>query len=440
MLDLPPQDKPTEFSRVLLVHPTFKRRRGRSAKRDLIESNLDESVELIRATGVELAGQINAPLSAIDPSHFIGSGKLVEVTELAQELCVDTVIVDQPLSPGQERNLQRSLNLAVVDRIGLILDIFAQRARSYEGKLQVELAQLRHLSTRLVRGWTHLERQKGGIGLRGPGESQLETDRRLVRDRIALLRRRLDKVGQQRQQNRNRRARTELPTVSLAGYTNSGKSTLFNRLTGGGVFAADQLFATLDPTLRKVEIADCEPLVLADTVGFVRDLPHELIEAFHSTLEEVSEASLVLHVIDSSHEEYREQQEQVDGVLSQIGADQVPQLLVYNKVDLTGRAAELERDGDGRVKAVWVSAQQGDGIELLQQAISELMTGDWRRYELALPPAAGAMRAKIYELGRILNESYAENGDWRVEFEMASADYQRMVSGEEGHVGVGLEV
>ncbi|MBL4623149.1 MAG: 50S ribosome-binding GTPase [Immundisolibacteraceae bacterium] len=211
-------------------------------------------------------------------------------------------------------------------------------------------------------------------------------------------------------------------------------------MTGDGVFAADQLFATLDPTLRKVEIADCEPLVLADTVGFVRDLPHELIEAFHSTLEEVSEATLVLHVIDSSHEEYREQQEQVDIVLDQIGADQVPQLLVYNKIDLTGRPAELERDGDDRVKAVWVSAQQGDGVELLRQAISELMTGDWRQYQLALPPAAGAMRAKIYEQGRILNESYAENGDWRVEFEMASADYQRMVSGVEDVAKLGFEV
>lgn len=408
-------------SQVLLVHPRFSRRNARHT-----DSDLDESKELVRATGAEIVGVVEAPLTGVDAKYFVGSGKVAEINEVAVECCADTIVVDQPLSPGQERNLQRSFELPVVDRIGLILDIFAQRARSYEGKLQVELAQLRHLSTRLVRGWTHLERQKGGIGLRGPGESQLETDRRLVRDRIALLRRRLKRVHRQRGQNRARRTRSELPTISLAGYTNSGKSTLFNKLTGDQVFAADQLFATLDPTLRKVELPGCEPLILADTVGFVRDLPHELIEAFQSTLEEVSGADLILHVVDSAREDLAELKVEVNKVLTTIGAREVPQLLVNNKIDLIGRPPELERDVDGRVKTVWISAQTGSGMELLHQAITELLTQKWSRYALNFPGVDGAVRASIHRDGRLLSESFGDDGGWQVEFDMAVADYQRM--------------
>lgn len=414
-------DNATARSQVLLVHPRFSRRNARHT-----DSDLDESKELVRATGAEIVGVVEAPLTGVDAKYFVGSGKVAEINEVAVECCADTIVVDQPLSPGQERNLQRSFELPVVDRIGLILDIFAQRARSYEGKLQVELAQLRHLSTRLVRGWTHLERQKGGIGLRGPGESQLETDRRLVRDRIALLRRRLKRVHRQRGQNRARRTRSEVPTISLAGYTNSGKSTLFNQLTGDQVFAADQLFATLDPTLRKVELPGCEPLILADTVGFVRDLPHDLIEAFQSTLEEVSGADLILHVVDSAREDLAELKVEVNKVLTTIGAREVPQLLVNNKIDLIGRPPELERDVDGRVKTVWLSAQTGAGMELLHQAITELLTQKWSRYALNFPGVDGAVRASIHRDGRLLSESFADDGGWQVEFDMAVADYQRM--------------
>ncbi|MEL0082783.1 MAG: ribosome rescue GTPase HflX, partial [Gammaproteobacteria bacterium] len=395
-------------------------------------SDLEESLELVRATGATIVEVVRAPLTGVDAKHFVGSGKVDEIIAAAHQYCADTIIFDQPLAPGQERNLQRSLNLPVVDRIGLILDIFAQRARSYEGKLQVELAQLRHLSTRLVRGWTHLERQKGGIGLRGPGESQLETDRRLVRDRIALLRRRLSRVHRQRGQNRARRARSELPTISLAGYTNSGKSTLFNRLTGDQVFSADQLFATLDPTMRKVEWPGCEPLVLADTVGFVRDLPHDLIDAFQSTLEEVSGAQLILHVVDSAREDLHELRQEVNQVLAQIGASEVPQLLIKNKIDLLDRSPSIERDDEGKLRTVWLSALTGEGIDLLQQAITELLTQNWQCYQLELPSVDGAVRAAIHRLGRLLGERFDEQGGWRVQFEMAPADYQRLLGGHRG--------
>ncbi len=418
------------FARVLLLHPTFAGRALGTGENKRIASDLDESIELVRATGAAIVGQVLAPLARIDPRIFVGSGKLAEVGELALQQCADTIIVDQPLSPAQERNLQRELGLPVVDRIGLILDIFAQRARSYEGKLQVELAQLRHLSTRLVRGWTHLERQKGGIGLRGPGESQLETDRRLVRDRIALLKRRLGTLQRQRAQNRSRRARSRLPTVSLAGYTNSGKSTLFNTLTGEGVFSANLLFATLDPTLRQIELPGCEPLLLADTVGFVRDLPHELVEAFKSTLEEVAGADLILHVIDSAQEEWREQCLEVEKVLQQIGAADVPQLLVYNKIDLTGEPPRLTVDEPGRPVAVWISARNGAGLDLLGEAITRLRTEQWRAYELNRAFVDGSLRAAIHRLGRVTDEQFADDGSWQIHFQMAPAEFDRLRSGE----------
>ena len=287
-----------------------------------------------------------------DVATFLGKGKAEELRDLVTSAQVEVVIVNHDLSPAQERNLEKIVSCRVLDRNGLILDIFAQRARSHEGKLQVELAQLEHLSTRLVRGWTHLERQRGGIGLRGPGETQLETDRRLLRERVKSLTRRLEKVRAQRQSRRKARHRIPIPTVSLVGYTNAGKSTLFNRLTGAGVYVADQLFATLDPTMRHVSLAGNAEAILADTVGFIRHLPHQLVEAFKSTLEEVAEADLLLHVVDGSSPERREQIEQVQKVLQEIEADHIPQITVFNKIDLTGESPRLERDETGRVTRV----------------------------------------------------------------------------------------
>lgn len=285
-----------------------------------------------------MVGTLTCRRAQVDPALFIGSGKAAELAQHVADTCAELVIFNHPLSPSQERNLERLLKCQVVDRIGLILDIFARRARSHEGKLQVELAQLRHLSTRLVRGWTHLERQKGGIGLRGPGESQLETDRRLLRARLRQLETRLERLVGQRINSRRQRTRSETPTVALVGYTNSGKSTLFNALTAAEVFAADLLFATLDSTLRRLELPDCEPLVLVDTVGFVRRLPHDLVAAFRSTLEEVRSASLLLHVVDASRDDQRQLMlQQVNGVLQDIGAGDIPQIEVMNKIDLTAR-------------------------------------------------------------------------------------------------------
>ncbi|HAO31997.1 MAG TPA: GTPase HflX, partial [Candidatus Competibacteraceae bacterium] len=285
---------------------------------------------------------------APDPRLFAGSGKAEEIRAAIQQNGAELAIFDHALSPGQERNLEAFLQCRVVDRTGLILDIFAQRARSFEGKLQVELAQLRHWSTRLVRGWTHLERQRGGIGLRGPGETQLETDRRLLADRIRQIRLRLERVERQREQGRRARRKADLPTVSVVGYTNAGKSTLFNALTQAEVYAADQLFATLDPTLRRLELPGAEPVVLADTVGFISHLPHELVAAFRSTLRETCEASLLLHIIDASHPDRNAVIAQVETVLEEIGARSVPRLQVFNKIDLSGEPARLERDSDGR--------------------------------------------------------------------------------------------
>jgi GTP-binding protein HflX len=296
------------------------------------------------------------------------------------------------------------LQARVLDRTGLILDIFAQRARSFEGKLQVELAQLQHLSTRLVRGWTHLERQKGGIGLRGPGETQLETDRRLLGQRIKQIHKRLEKVRSQRQQGRRARQRAEVPTVSLVGYTNAGKSTLFNRICHADVYAADQLFATLDPTLRRLDLPGFGPVVLADTVGFVRKLPHELVAAFRSTLEETLQADLLLHVVDAHDPERQTRIEQVNEVLDAIGAGGVPQILVYNKIDLSAESPQLLRDHEGRVTRVWCAAATGDGIDLLEKGLGEYFSADEVHGWLYLPPEDGRLRAAIYRTGQVLQD------------------------------------
>lgn len=381
---------------------------------------------LAKAAGAITSAEITAQRQRPEPRLFIGSGKAAELREAVVATAAELVIFNQPLSPAQERNLERHLQCRVVDRNGLILDIFAQRARSFEGKLQVELAQLRHLSTRLVRGWTHLERQKGGIGLRGPGETQLETDRRLLGKRIAQLNERLARIEGQRTQGRRARTRAEVPTLSLVGYTNAGKSTLFNRLTAAGVFQADQLFATLDPTLRRLPLPGGPAVVLADTVGFINDLPHELVAAFRSTLQETRAAQLLLHVVDAAAEQRDRRIAAVDAVLAEIGTEQTPRLLIYNKIDqLPGQAARIDRGADGRIERVWLSAASGDGIDLLLQALAETLRGALVRRRLVLGPAEGALRAWLYAQARVLSDVATEQGGWELLVEMSAAQAAR---------------
>ncbi|MEA3638589.1 MAG: ribosome rescue GTPase HflX [Lamprobacter sp.] len=388
---------------------------------------------LAEAAGAEVVGTLGGSRDSPDPRLFIGSGKADELKALVAAAEAELVIFDHALSPAQERNLERLLSCRVVDRSGLILDIFAQRARSADGKLQVELAQLRHLSTRLVRGWTHLERQKGGIGLRGPGETQLETDRRLLGRRIALLNERLANVETQRGQGRRARDRAEIPTVSLVGYTNAGKSTLFNQLTEAGVYQADQLFATLDPTLRRLRLPAGPLAVLADTVGFINGLPHELVAAFRSTLRETREASLLLHLVDAASPERDRRIRDVEAVLAEIGAQDCPQLLVYNKIDLVeDQAPRLDRDAEGRVWRVWLSAQTGAGVELLTEALSERLRGELVQASLLLGPTDGALRAWLFEHASVLDEVGTDEGGWRMEVELARQQVDRHLDADPG--------
>nr|WP_207301271.1 ribosome rescue GTPase HflX [Marichromatium gracile] len=387
----------------------------------------EEFALLAEAAGAEVLATLGGSRAAPDPRYFLGSGKAEELKDLVAACTADLVIVDHPLSPAQERNLERLVQCRVLDRSGLILDIFAQRARSFEGKLQVELAQLRHLSTRLVRGWTHLERQKGGIGLRGPGETQLETDRRLLGKRVAMLERRLGKIEGQRAQGRKARAKAELSVVSLVGYTNAGKSTLFNRLTEAGVFQADQLFATLDPTLRRLELPTGERALLADTVGFVSDLPHELVAAFRSTLEEARNAALLLHVIDAAATQRSRLITDVEQVLEEIGCSEIPRLEVFNKIDRLEEAVpRLERDAEGVPVRVWISAREGEGIELLLQAIAERVGGQRVERRVRLEPADGRVRALLFAHAQILADTPLESGGWEMSFSIARADLARL--------------
>ena len=371
--------------------------------------DLNEFELLADSAGADRLALVTGSRSRPDAKYFVGSGKAQEIAELVREYDADIVLFNHNLSPSQERNIEALVQCRVLDRTGLILDIFAQRARTYEGKLQVELAQLNHLSTRLVRGWTHLERQKGGIGLRGPGETQLETDRRLLQVRVTQLKNKLEKVRQTRAQGRARRQKSDVPTISLVGYTNAGKSTLFNRLVDENIYAADQLFATLDPTLRRLDWQGVGRVVLVDTVGFVRHLPHELVESFHATLEETLEADLLLHVIDSSSEDMHEQIQAVKNVLAEIDND-VPVLNVYNKIDLTDEPAHIGYAKEGQPNRVYVSSRQNLGMEELSLAVQQLLTGNLTTFDLTLPYSAGQFKNTLYELGVILEESYDDNG------------------------------
>lgn len=388
-----------------------------------------EFQELALSAGAETVAFFSIPSNRLTAKYLIGSGKVEELRDQVKACEADLVIFNHVLTPSQERNLERAFECRVLDRTGLILDIFAQRARTHEGKLQVELAQLDHMSTRLVRGWTHLERQKGGIGLRGPGETQLETDRRLLRVRIRQIKQKLEKVRSQRDQARRGRQRADIPSVSLVGYTNAGKSTLFNALTSSEVYAADQLFATLDPTLRRLNLDDLGPIVLADTVGFIRHLPHKLVEAFRATLEESSNSDLLLHVIDS-HEPERDQQiEQVLAVLGEIGAQDLPMLEVYNKLDLLeGVEPQIQRDADGKPQRVWLSARDGRGLPLLRQAIAELLGDDLFVGTLQLPQRLARMRAQFFDLGVVQSESYSEDGSSLLAVRLPRIELNRLVS------------
>jgi GTP-binding protein HflX len=383
---------------------------------------LEEISLLAESAGAQIIEMVTAFRRSPDASTYIGRGKCDEIAQIVEQGKIDLVILNHSISPIQERNLEKHLKCRVLDRTGLILDIFAQRASTHEGKLQVELAQLQHLSTRLVRGWTHLERQKGGIGLRGPGETQLETDRRLIGHRIKMLNKRLDTVSAQRQLRRKSRAKVPVPTVSLVGYTNAGKSSLFNCITEAEVYAEDQLFATLDTTMRRVELDQYGAVILSDTVGFIRDLPHSLVEAFHSTLEEVSNAQLLLHVIDASDEARLERIEEVDKVLSEIEANGIATILVFNKIDLTDLPAQVKRDQNGLVNRVWLSAQTGEGVDELLAAIEQHMMQAHLRYAVELPPSESKLRAMLYSRNLVKNEQISDEGLSQLELQLSPAD------------------
>lgn len=415
-------ERPQSGERAILVHA--------SPTGAPDESEREEFAELASSAGAVVLGQVVSARKRPDPRFFVGGGKLAELRTLIETNAAELVISSAELSPSQERNLERELKCRVLDRAGLILDIFAQRARSFEGKLQVELAQLRHLSTRLVRGWTHLERQKGGIGLRGPGETQLETDRRLLGHRIRLLNNRLEQVDKRRTMNRRNRERAEVPTVALVGYTNAGKSTLFNALTDAGVYVQDQLFATLDPTVRRLELPDGHKVVLADTVGFIRDLPHELIAAFRSTLQEAREADLILHLIDASDTNRWQRVRQVNAVLAELGADGVPQIRVYNKIDLLDRAPRVAHNRDGAGRAVWLSATTGEGIPLLLDAIGDRLRRRTLHGVMHLDPSQGRQRARLFELGAVLDEVPDDAGGWTLELKLTERDLRRFLKAE----------
>jgi GTP-binding protein HflX len=408
-------ERPRAGERAVLVRLGL----GTPVKRE----DLEEFEQLARSAGASPVATITGRRERPDSRYFVGSGKADEIAAAARAESAELILFDHPLSPSQQRNLERLTGVRVLDRSGLILDIFARRARSFEGKLEVELAQLKHLASRLVRGWTHLERQKGGIGMRGgPGETQLETDRRLLATRVRSVTQRLERLKQQRATGRSARAQIPVPSVALVGYTNAGKSTLFNALTGSEVYIADQLFATLDPTVRRLSLPGGAPVVMADTVGFIRELPHELVAAFQSTLQEAREAHLLLHVVDASDPRRDEHIHQVDTVLNEIGAGGIPQLRVYNKIDRLDLAPKLERSADGRPAAVWICAAAGLGLELLREAIGERLNLNVQRLWMHLPPASGALRARLYAAGVVREERVLEDAAIEVLVELPAVE------------------
>jgi GTP-binding protein HflX len=417
-------DRPDAGERCLLLHL--------SLRRPNYSDEVEEFKALAISAGAEIVGEQLTQLSRPHAKYFVGLGKAEEVAELVKATGADLVLVSRPLSPSQERNLERLVCARVLDRNGLILDIFAQRAASFEGKLQVELAQLEHLSTRLVRGWSHLERQKGGIGLRGPGETQLETDRRLLGHRIKRLRSRLDQVQVQRGVNRRERTRRGIPTVALVGYTNAGKTTLFNALSGATLEAKNQLFSTLDPTLRRLTLNPGEEVLLVDTVGFVRDLPHELVAAFHATLIETREAALLLHVIDASDPHHVDRTRQVEVVLEQVGASEVPTVKVYNKIDRGAAQAEVCPELGAQIH---VSARTGKGLEALVAEIRAQVVGRPRIRWLSLGPEQSRLRAQLFAWKAVRTEEFDAVGRSTMEVELSARRWRELEELEDLYTG-----
>lgn len=403
----------------ILVHIDF--------TKDLYSNELEEFQMLVDSTRIQAKGLITGTLKQPNPKYFVGAGKAEEISQLVHEVHADVVIFNHDLTPAQERDLESLCCCRVLDRNSLILDIFAQRARSHEGKLQVELAQLKHLSTRLIRGWTHLERQKGGIGLRGPGEKQLETDRRLIHQRIKHISKKIKRVEQQRAQTRQARVRSDVPTIALVGYTNAGKSSLFNLLTNACVYEADQLFATLDPTVRKLKITDSTHCVLADTVGFIRHLPHELIVSFKATLQEATQADLLLHVVDVSDPHYHENKASVDSVLAQIGAAEIPQLLIYNKIDrLPDPLTHVEYDSHHMPYSVWLSVKDKKGTNLLMDAMLKKLSIQFMKMTFCLPPTSAHLTGLLYRYSDVLKQAYDANGCQLMHVNLSKTNWLRL--------------